>query len=47
MKLDEEDWYNILLLVNMVISGVLLLWRLNKTFKKLEEGLEHEALRCR
>ena len=40
MKIDEEDWYNILLLVNMVISGVLLFWRLRKTVKRLEEGLK-------
>jgi len=40
MKLDEEDVYNILLLVNMLVSAILLFWRLRKTVKKLEEGLK-------
>lgn len=37
MKIDREDVYNILLLLNMLISSVLLFWRLSGTIKKLGE----------
>ena len=40
MRLDKEDIYNILLLMNTLISGVLLFWRLSGIMKKVEKGLK-------